>query len=344
MINFAAVSTLSEYTRTISILAVLVVGFVLVQRVLLLRLENLFKKTKNDFDDEILRLIRSIKLSFFLVLSTLIALSTLSLDERAARVITLSIVLLVIYQAVRSSSMFFDYIGDKLQKRNQDEGSSQAIKFLTQFGKGSLWVLGILLFTQNIGVNITSLIAGLGIGGVAVALAAQNILGDLFSSFAIIFDKPFVPGDFIIVGDKMGVVEKIGIKTTRIRALRGEELILSNNDLTSQTIQNFKKMRERRVEFHIGVTYKTNTKKLKVVPNIIEDVIKSIKLTRFDRANLSELGDFAKIFEVVYYINSSDYNTYMDIQQKVLLEIDSEFAKKKIDFAYPTQSVILKKD
>jgi small-conductance mechanosensitive channel len=194
---------------------------------------------------------------------------------------------------------------------------------------------------SNAGVDITSLIAGLGIGGIAVALALQNVLSDLFSSFAIHFDKPFLVGDFIIVGDQMGVVEKIGIKTTRIRALQGEELVFANKELTDAHIQNFKKMRERRVVFSIGVLYETPQKHLQEISWLLRSIIEKQEQVRFDRAHFARFDASALTFEVVYYVLSDEYTTYMDIQQQINFAILEAFSARHISMAYPTQTVYL---
>jgi small-conductance mechanosensitive channel len=207
--------------------------------------------------------------------------------------------------------------------------------------KVCLWSFGLLFILSNLGVNITSLIAGLGSGGIAVALAMQNILGDLFSYFAIYFDKPFVKGDFIIIGPQLGVVDKIGIKTTRIRALQGEEIIISNSELTSSRIQNFKKMEERRVVFSFRVFYKTPLEKLEKIPQYVRDIVSAQEQVRFDRAHLAAFGESAYVFEIVYYVQSGDYNEYMDIHQNIHFQIIAVFERENIDFAYPTQKVYL---
>ncbi|MCX8093619.1 MAG: mechanosensitive ion channel family protein [Candidatus Goldbacteria bacterium] len=204
-----------------------------------------------------------------------------------------------------------------------------------------IWGLGFILILDNLGYKVSTVLAGLGIGGIAVALAAQTIFKDLFSYFIIIFDKPFEVGDFIIVGDLMGTVETIGLKTTRIRSISGEEMIFSNSDLTDSRVKNFKRMYNRRVVFSIGVTYDTPLEKLKQIPGIIKNIIESIKDTKFDRAHFFKYGDFALIYEVVYFVMSSDYNRYMDIQQEINFKIKEEFDRLKIEFAYPTQTVYL---
>jgi small-conductance mechanosensitive channel len=183
----------------------------------------------------------------------------------------------------------------------------------------------------------------LGIGGVAVALAAQVILKDVFSYFSIIFDRPFKIGDFIIVGEYMGTIEYIGIKTTRLRSLGGEMLIFSNSDLTDSRLRNYKLMDKRRVSFKLGLVYQTSTEQLKKVPGIIEGIIKSVKDTIFDRAHFLNYGDFSLVFEIVYYVVGADYNKYMDIQQEINFAIKGEFEKRGIEFAFPTQTLYVNK-
>jgi small-conductance mechanosensitive channel len=204
-----------------------------------------------------------------------------------------------------------------------------------------IWVGGFLFLIDNLGYDITTLVAGLGIGGIAIALAAQTILGDLFSYLVIFFDKPFEIGDFIVVEDKMGTVEYIGIKTTRLRTLGGEQLICSNTDLTNSRVHNYKRMQERRVVFGLGVIYGTRAAQLKIIPKLIRDIIESIDGTRFDRAHFKSFGDFSLNFEVVFYVLSADYNRYMDIQEAINTQIFEVFEKEEIEFAFPTQTLFM---
>jgi small-conductance mechanosensitive channel len=206
-------------------------------------------------------------------------------------------------------------------------------------------VWSILVFTalDTLGFDITALVAGLGIGGVAVALAAQAVLGDLLASLSIVFDKPFLRGDFIVIDDKMGTVENIGIKTTRLRSLSGEQLIFSNSDLLQSRIRNFKRMRERRVEFRIGVTYHTPAEQLERIPQVIREIVESQQATRFDRAHFKDFGDSALVFETVYFVLSADYNTYMDVHQAVSIALVRRFERQGIEFAYPTQTLYLRR-
>ena len=192
---------------------------------------------------------------------------------------------------------------------------------------------------SNLGIEITPLVASLGVGGIAIAIALQSVLGDLFAAFAIYFDKPFKEGDFIIVGNDMGTVEKIGIKTTRIQTLQGQELVVSNSELTNSRVNNYKKMKERRVVTNIGVEYSTPTKKLKKINGIVKKAVETTKESRFDRVHFKAFGDFSLNFELVYYVTSPDYVKYMDVQQEINFKIREAFEKEKIVFAFPTQTI-----
>ena len=191
----------------------------------------------------------------------------------------------------------------------------------------------------NLGFDISALVASLGIGGVAIALASQGVLQDLFSYFSILLDRPVQIGDFIIVGDFVGTVEHIGIKTTRMRSLSGEQLIIANTELTGSRIRNFNPMEERRIVFTIGVTYDTGFKHLQEIPNFIQGIIEVTKNTRFDRCHFSSYRDSSLNFETVYYMTTSDYTAYMDAQQHINLEIKQAFEQRGIEFAFPTQVV-----
>ncbi|HSB55513.1 MAG TPA: mechanosensitive ion channel family protein, partial [Gemmatimonadales bacterium] len=205
-----------------------------------------------------------------------------------------------------------------------------------------LWVVLVLLVLDNLGVNISTLMAGLGIGGVAIALATQNILGDLFASLSIVLDKPFVVGDFIVVGDLMGTVERVGLKTTRLRSLSGEQLIFANADLLGSRVRNFKRMSERRVLFDLGVTYETQAATLSRIPAMLREIVDAERGVRFDRAHLRSFDASAVTFEVVYYILDPDYNRFMDTQQRINLAIFRRFEAENVEFAYPTQTLYVR--
>lgn len=217
------------------------------------------------------------------------------------------------------------------------------ILWMTYLVRVVLWSTAFLLVVSNLGFDVTALIAGLGIGGIAVGLAVQNILGDLFASLSIVLDKPFVVGDFIIVGDLLGTVEKIGIKTTRVRSLSGEQLIFSNSDLLTSRVRNFKRMYERRVVFGFGVVYQTSPDHLEEIPRLAKRFIEEREQTRFDRAHFKAFGASSYDFEVVYYVLSPDYAVYMDIQQAINLALVRAFAERGIQFAYPTRTLFVER-
>lgn len=232
-----------------------------------------------------------------------------------------------------------EYARDVYIGRLTDKRDISTVSVMALIGKIIVWVVAALLVLDYLEIPITSLVAGLGIGGLAVALAVQNILGDLFASFSIILDKPFAVGDFIVVDDKSGTVENVGLKTTRVRSLTGEQLVFSNHDLLNSRIHNYRLMEERRVDFTFGVRYDTPYEKLIRIPEMVQAIIEGIEAARFDRTHFKEYGDFALIFEVVYYVRSQDYLLYMDTQQAINLELCRRFREEDIHFAYPTQTI-----
>nr|HPM31756.1 mechanosensitive ion channel family protein [Chryseolinea sp.] len=206
-----------------------------------------------------------------------------------------------------------------------------------------IWAVGLLFLFHNLGYNVTAIVAGLGIGGIAIALAAQNILGDLFNYFVIFFDQPFEIGDFIVVDDKKGAIEYIGVKTTRIRSLSGEQLIIPNSDLTNSRVHNFKRLESRRTVFTFGIVYNTPIEKIRAVPGLIKQIVEEQSNAKFDRAHFASYGSFSLNYEVVYFVGSPEYNEFMDIQQTINFRIFEEFKKREIEFAYPTQTLLMNK-
>ncbi|MCD6115203.1 mechanosensitive ion channel family protein [bacterium] len=320
-------------------------GILLASRVfqfLVLRhFKKLAQKTKTDIDDLFVDILKKVRPPFYFFLALYFALKSLQIVSWLDKILTAILITWVIYLAILAFQSVIDYVIKKKAKR--DKTTESAFRLLGKILKGVLWATGILFILSNLGVNITSLVAGLGIGGVAVAFALQNILEDLFSSFAIYFDKPFGVGDFIVVGQHKGTVEKIGVKTTRLRSIHGEEVVISNRELTNSKIQNFGRVKERRALFKIGVIYETPQEKLKRIPEIIQKIIEEEEMTRFDRVHFVEYGDFSLNFEISFYVKTSDYKTFLDIQQKILFKIREEFQNQGIEFAYPTQTLYLKK-
>jgi len=302
------------------------------------------KSTKTSLDDFLIELVQRIVLPLAYFGAFYLSVNTLILNLLLKRIIDIiGIALLTLFTA-RMATALITYGFDVYQKtRGKDVNLKRSMDGILRVVKLIVWAVAIIFFLDNMGFKISAVIAGLGIGGVAVALAAQAVLKDLFSYFSILFDRPFEIGDFIIIGEYLGCVEHIGIKTTRIRSLGGEQLVFSNSDLTDSRVRNYKRMQKRRVVFKLGVTYQTPLNKLKEIPAIIQKVIEEVENTTFDRAHFSSYADFSLVFEVVYYVLSSDYNKYMDIQQEINFGINKEFATRKIEFAYPTQTVYVNK-
>lgn len=334
-------NTLYAYALALGIFLAIFFGLHLFLLILKNRIKALARKNKAYADHALSRILQKIHPIEYACIALYLALQTLLLNPLLTRAIFIAFLTLITYMAIDATSALLTMFLQRITADENHQSNAPMLMNLSLIGKALLWLFGIFIVLSNAGVNITSLIAGLGIGGVAVALALQNILSDLFSSFAIHFDKPFVIGDFIMVDDKIGVVERIGIKTTRIRALQGEEIVFANKQLTEARIQNFKKMRERRVLFSINVVYETSHQQLQEIPSLLQSIIQSVPTTRFSRAHLARLDNSALAFEIVYYVLSDDYITYMDIQQQINLKILEAFAEKRITLAYPTQTLYL---
>lgn len=343
-------NTVGDFIVATVVFLVLLGSFKLFQVFVLGRLKRIAIKTPTEIDDTLIKIINSVRPPFYFFIAFYLAVRALSLAPFVTTVINIVIVVWVVYQIVISAQIFIDYLFRRLEKREDEDspdadvGSRKmAIQLLGRIAKGALWVVAILMVLSNLGVNVTSVIAGLGIGGIAVAFALQGVLGDLFSAFVIYFDKPFVVGDFVIVGDSVGTIERIGIKTTRIRSLQGEEIVISNQTMTSSRLQNFKKMRNRRIVFEVGVEYGTPQKKLEKIPEIIKETINSTKDVKFDRAHMKDFGDSAFVFEAVYNVTKPDFGIFRDRHQEILFGIRKSFQKEKIEFAFPTRTVHLVK-
>jgi len=202
-----------------------------------------------------------------------------------------------------------------------------------------VWVMMLLAILSNMGINITALVASLGVGGIAIALAIQTVLSDVFASLAIGFDKPFEHGDFIVFGGIAGSIEHIGLKTTRLRSLGGEQIVCSNTILLQQTIHNYKRMQQRRIVFKFGINYGTPAEKVRQIGGMVQRIIEGVPDTRFDRAHFLSFDESQLTFEVVYFVLSADYNKYMDIQQEINLQLMAQLEQKQIRFAFPMRRV-----
>ena len=301
------------------------------------------KKTATHLDDFLIHIFEKTLIPLLYYGIFYISTRNLTLHSSFSKAIDVVGVALLTILGIRFVSQIVEYAIKNYWLKEAEATKVTSLKGLLPAIKIIIWGLGIIFLLDNLGFKISTVIAGLGIGGIAVAMASQAVLGDLFSYFSIIFDRPFETGDFIIVGDSLGAVEHIGIKTTRIRSLGGEQLVFSNTDLTNSRLRNYKRMHRRRIVFSLGVTYQTSLSHVKDIPKIIEDAITKIDKTAFDRAHFKTYGDFSLIYEAVYNVLSGDYKEYMDIQQEINFSIKEEFAKRGIEFAYPTQELYIHK-
>lgn len=281
--------------------------------------------------------------AFFLTVSLFAGLGTLEMSEGTAKVLASAVTIALFMQVGSWAATTTGILLERRRRRviETDRAVASSLGIIGFLLRAVVWSVILLLMLDNLGVDVTALVAGLGIGGVAIALASQNILGDLFASLSITFDRPFVIGDFLIVDDFMGSVEFIGVKSTRLRSLSGEQIIMSNADLLKSRVRNYGRMAERRVVFTLNVAYDTPLELLERIPGVIREAIVAQSGTRFDRSHFSQHGASSLDFESVYYVLSPDYNRYMDTQQAVNLRVHREFAQLGVEFAYPTQTLYL---
>lgn len=345
VLPFFGLVDLRIFVAAIIVFLGIIVVFKVVQLIIINRLRAFSKKTKTDIDDVLIEAIGSIRTWVYTVAAFFAAMQVFSLPNAVDLILKGLFFFAIVWQSIDIVAQLIDYGTKRYVEKDKDgdgvidPNAATASSMVTLFSRVVLWALGGLFVLSNLGVEITSLIAGLGIGGIAIAFALQGVLGDLFASLSIYLDKPFRVGDFIIIGSDMGVVERIGIKSTRIKTLQGQELVVSNTELTTARVNNYKKMEERRIAVQFGITYETPQEKVREVPGIVKRIFENIDGARMDRAHFMSFGDFALIFEVVYYVTSADYNEYMDIQQAFNFELMQRFAEVGVEFAYPTQTL-----
>ena len=316
----------------------------LFRNVVLSRLKKKALETETNIDDLLVNGIEKFVLPVANFAILYFAVNYLTLTERASKVVHYAAVAVVTFFVARIISRTITLVLQSyVKKQEHGEEKIKQMRGIIIVINVMVWALGLVFLFDNLGYNVTAIITGLGIGGIAIALAAQNILGDLFNYFVIFFDRPFEIGDFIEVDSKAGVVEYIGVKTTRLKALRGEQIVFSNSDLTNSRLHNYKKLQIRRIVFTIGVVYETPYEKAKMIPDLLKKVVESDPLATFDRAHFLAFGDFSLKFEIVYFVQSPEYNDYMNVQQSINFNIMKEFQQHGIEFAYPTQTINLNK-
>lgn len=313
------------------------------KRFLVTNFRKIALKTKNDLDDLLVHLLSRVGAPTIVIVSLFVATFFLKLGPNVRAALKYALIIIVTIRIVLLAEDLVAYIVDRTYRRARpdDPGAGTVVQNITIMFRWAIWSLAVIFVLDNLGINISAVVAGLGITGIAVALAAQAVLGDALSAVTIFLDKPFQIGDFIIVGDNLGTVEHVGLKTTRIRSLFGEQLIFPNSDLTGSRIKNYKRMKVRRIAFELGVTYQTTAEQVRKIPEMVKEICKKIEGIRLDRAHFKSYGDFALVYEIVYYVLSPDYNIYMDKQQAINFALKDAFEREKIEFAYPTQTLFI---
>ena len=333
--------TLTQWLAAIAIAAALVLLVRMAKPILIRRLEKVSQHTRLAVDDAVVQALRSTRTLLITLVAIDVGSRALSLPPNTQKIVdgVATIALFLQVGIWLSALLQFWLQRTETKARATNPGAATSLAAVGFVGRILLWAVMLLLILDNLGINITTLVAGLGIGGIAVALAVQNILGDLFASLSIVIDKPFVVGDFIIVDDYMGSVEHIGLKTTRIRSLGGEQIIFSNSDLLKTRVRNYKRMLERRVVFKFGITYDTPPETVEKVPGIVRRIIEAHDKARFERSHFFAFGESSLDFETIFWMKTPDYNVYMDVQQAVNLQLLRELAALDVQFAFPTRTL-----
>lgn len=346
-LSFFTHLTLLENTllRWVIALAVAVFAYVamrLARQVLRSRARSAATRTRNGVDDVVVAVLAATRTFFFLTAAVFVASHVLALDDAVRAYLRQAFVLILLVQVLVWGGTALGTVLDTYRRQSDlDPTRRTSLAAMSFVGRLVLFSVVLLLALDNLGFEINTLLAGLGITSLAVALALQNILGDLFASLSIVFDKPFEIGDFIVVGDYQGTVENVGLRTTRLRSLSGEQLVFGNHDLLASRIRNYKRMQERRAVFTVGVEYGTPSEALERIPTLAREAVEAQKDTRFDRAHFKAFGAYSLDFEIVYYMLVADYDAYMDTQQAINLQLYRRFEAEGIAFAFPTQTLML---
>jgi len=334
-------ATLTQWLIAAATLGGVYVALAVIQRLLMRRLGALAARTSTRWDDLAVEIVQRTKPYFLLLIATQAAARIVPPAGEFARAFTALSIVVVLLQAGVWGNALIGFTADHYTRQRSagDVGTRTTIQALGYGVRFVLWALLVLTALQNFGVNVTGLLAGLGIGGIAIALAVQNILGDLFAALAIVLDKPFVVGDSIQVDTIDGTIEHVGLKTTRIRSLSGEQVIISNADLLKSRIRNYKRMAERRVAFTLDVTYNTPPDKIARIPQILRGIIERQPVTRMDRCHFLRMTGSALRIETVYYLLDPDFGKYADTQHAINLELLTTFRREQIEFAFPTRTL-----
>ena len=337
-------NTPAAYGYALTAFAVALTLLYVVKNIGVARLRAMAEKTETDLDDLLVALIGKFQWFEYQLVAFFIATRYLLRTDAFDSGLKTVILLVFTYRGITIAQTLLTYWVNKVAAKRELDGQARTsvVNSTQTILRILVWIAAVLFVLDNLGVNISAVLAGLGIGGVAVALASQAILGDLFNFFVILLDKPFNIGDFIISDSVSGTIEHIGLKSTRIRSLSGEIVVISNSNLLSSRIRNYQDLTKRRVVFKTGIVYGTKPELLRKIPSIVEKAVQGCQ-AEFDRCNLSNCGDFSLDFETAYYLNEPDYNAYMAAHEQVLLAVLEGLAAAGAELAYPTQTVLIKK-
>jgi small-conductance mechanosensitive channel len=338
--------TVADWVLVAAIWALVASILVAVKRYSQWRLVRLAKRRGNNQLALVARAVKKTTVFFLLTFALYLATNVLNIGDPLSRWIGSVMVVVMVFQLIRWADALIGLSIEqyKSARLDTDAASVTTVQAMGFVGRLILYTVLVIIGLDNLGIQVTGLIAGLGIGGIAVALAVQNILGDLFASLSIVLDKPFVIGDFLIVDNYLGTVEYIGLKTTRLRSLSGEQIVFSNSDLLKSRVRNFKRMFERRVVFEVSVVYGTPAETLEKISTWLREIVQARDQVRFDRAHMARFGDSAIVYEVVYFVLAPEFNLYMDIQEQINLAIYRCFRENGIDFAFPTRTLYMKQE
>ena len=338
-------NTTGQWGLAIGVFVLVFILLQLLKRLISKRLADYAKGTRTYVDNILASIVGHTKTIFILVVA-LWAGSLLLILPQEVRLIRHVVVIIawLIQTGLWTNGVINHWIDTKVEEQSEDKDLATTLNAFGMIAKTVIWVILVLLMLDNLpGVDISTLIASLGVVGIAVALAVQGILGDLFASLSIMLDKPFVIGDFITVGDYGGEVEDIGLKSTRLRSSTGEEIVFSNTDLLDSRIRNYRSVERRRVLFNLGITYQTPNEKLSQIPGIVQSAVEVHSETVFNHAYFKGFGDSALNFEILYHIETTEFSVYREILQSVNFDLFKRLEAEGIEFAYPTQTVYVEK-
>lgn len=335
-------NTIEKYLWVLGGIAVCWIVIKIIKGPLIKLFKKISGRTKSNYDDAIISGVEKFLLPYIFLIAIYSLLNMLQMHPKVGRGVNILMAVLSTYFIIRLiNHILHKSVVFYMEMKGEPRHRIIQITGILLIFKGIIWIVGILVLVENLGYNVTSVVAGLGVGGIAVALAAQNILGDLFSYFVIFFDKPFEVGDSININGRSGTVEKIGIKTTLVRSLSGEQLVVPNADLVKSPIQNFKRQEERRIALKINVSRLTDENFLKQFPKELEKIVSSKKNTRFDRAHLSAITNVSLEFELIYFVIIPDFKEHMDIQQSIYLDIISYIRANNVEFTDPSTTILM---